>query len=130
MTTASELKAMIREEQNEPLDYPRVTGLSAEGLESYNVGFQSTCVIALYDDHRGTWAQECIDHFEKVAFAYSTMGDSYSKGRRAAYDWILGELKSLDEDTVTIPRARYNYLLDLERNAHDFAAKFAEWSES
>ena len=32
-------------------------------------------------------------------------------------------------DSVLVPRARYNYLLELEHDAHDFASKFAEWGE-
>lgn len=129
MTTASELKAMIREELAEPLDYPRVTGLSAEGLEMYNEGFRSACRIALIGEGSDTWVGSNIEHFNANFGLYQDT-TPYGIGRRAAYDWILGELKSLDEDTVTIPRARYNYLLDLEKSVREFTNNVTEWEEA
>ena len=130
MTTAQELQEMIREEMNEALDYARIDA-KADELKNYNKGFRTTCEIALIGSGADGWAESAIKHFEGVDYVYSGVGDAYFTGRRAAYDWILQEVKSLDpDDTVTISRARYNYLLEVERDAHDFAAKFAEWGES
>ena len=126
MTTASELKAMIREEMNEPLDYPRA-GLTGEELEWYNRGFRHACEVSLVMecDDRYDWVTFTIKYLEDVAFVYRG-GSSYENGRLAAYDWILGELKSLDEDTITIPLARYHHLLDLEKSAAAFVCACGE----
>ena len=135
MTTASQLKAMIREELKEPLDYPRA-GLAGEELESYNRGFIGACLVSSGGSWRTSdsqWVAEKIATTQEILAgeAYQPPMGSWGRGRVAAYEWILGELRSLDEDTVTISRARYNYLLDLEKSVaeshvHQFVCECGE----
>ena len=59
VTTASQLRAMLREEAAEPLSYPRLGGVSAEYLVQYNYAYGKMCRIAAeseLDDE--AWAAE------------------------------------------------------------------------
>ena len=147
MTTIAEFKKMLREEILEPLDHPRVTGLSAEGLASYNEGFQSACALILQENTTFTdseWVDWKIETCKSCLVGYSESGHGWMAGRRAAFAWALAELEGLKTqrqiltdlktradapDNVLIPRARYNYLLEVERQAATFAESFARWED-
>ena len=135
MTTGSEFRAMLLEEINEPPDYPRVD-LDGGKLADYNDGFVRAC-RTMYANEFGLsdngWKNVNVHFIRSVIDTYADAVSPWLRGRHDAYAWGLTELDSAEPDeteTVTISRARYNYLLDLEHDAHDFAAKFAEWGES
>ena len=186
MTTVSEFKAMLREEIAEPLDYPRVPGLSPEELRKYNEGYRYACDLTLsaepeWDDEDWlTVNSDCVPQFCVLANSL----DPRDRGKHDAYTWILGELKSIKNeakdasnpwsivrawvegestpagvlqtaidaitveqrgggsealsiirscfdapDSVLIPRARYNYLLDMEKAVIEFTESITKWEE-
>ena len=134
MTTVSEFREMLREEMNEPPDYPRID-LDGGKLADYNNGFVMACRI-VYSNEFGlrddAWKNTNVHFIRSVIDAYADAVSPWLRGRHDAYAWSLNELESAEPaepETVTISRARYNYLLGLEHDAHDFAAKFPEWGE-
>lgn len=105
MTTITEFKKMLREEILEPLDHPRVTGLSAEGLASYNEGFQSACALILQENTTFTdseWVDWKIETCKSCLVGYSESGHGWMAGRRDAYTWALGELEGLQEGSEVL----------------------------
>ena len=133
MTTVSGLKAMLREEIGAPLDRIRLMSLGGDDLLDYNKGFVSGCRIVRLSSGLtdSQWLRSRRQLVAMLVDAYSDSDGEWAHGRHDAYMWILGELEGITDpdETVTISRARYNYLLDLEHDAHDFAAKFAERGE-
>ena len=172
MTNVAEFKEMLQEEVDEPLDYPRVPGLSAEELRDYNTGYVSACEIVLSENDRFTdreWVRWKVRTCKSCLIGYPENGHGWLAGRRAAFAWALAELEGLEglevqrwlppvmrewvageptpaavlskalydaeryvrenpvPDLVAVPRARYNYLLEVERQAATFAESFARW---
>ena len=147
MTTIAEFKKMLQEEISEPLDYPRVEGLNAEKLMAYNEGYTSACALILQDSPHFTdseWAHWKIRSCKSCLVGYPESGHGWMAGRRDAYTWALAELEGLEgdsqilrdtkssfdaPDSVLIPRARYNHLLEVERQALGFAESFVKWED-
>lgn len=136
MTTIAEFKKMLQEEINEPLDYPRVPGLTPEELREYNEGYRAACNVLFDSELEWTdedWLNVNLDCVPKF-LNQKPLGNWRDEGRLAAYTWALAELKALEPEeregaigTILIPRARYNYLLDLERSVTEFAESFTKW---
>ena len=104
MTTVADFKKMLQEEVNEPLDYPRVEGLSDNELVSYNEGFQSACALILQENTTFTdseWVDWKIETCKSCLVGYSESGHGWMAGRRDAYTWALGELEGLQEGSGT-----------------------------
>ena len=174
MTTIAEFKKMLQQEINEPLDYPRVPGLSAEELREYNEGYASACgYVRRFEPippggEVKDWQSAAIDFAADCADSYRNDESVWGRGKHAAYTWALAELKGLEgetecencdgrkcmgcvmrewghecaddcptccpdadaPDSVLVSRARYNYLLELERSVTEFTESFAKWEES
>ena len=176
MTTVAEFKKMLQEEISEPLDYPRVEGLSDTELMAYNEGYRSVCELLLQENDRFTeseWVRWKVATCKSCIIGDAEAGRGWLAGRRAAFAWALAELEGSEgemrelspvvsawvageptpaavlaealepryewmltgsngkpiDGMVCIPRARYDYLLEVERQAATFAESFARWED-
>ena len=96
MTTASQLRAMMREEAAEPLDYPRLGGVSEEWLTQYNLGYRVICHILTsiegLDD--ASWWEMTVEALADEEI--SPTRDPYIMGYDAAVLWIRTELDGIE----------------------------------
>ena len=150
MTNVAEFKEMLQQEIDEPLDYPRLEGPSGHELAQYNDGYRTACELVLSENDCFTdieWARWKVGTCKACIIGYPEDGRGWLAGRRAAFAWALAELEGLEgletesqsisgaairaaaRDSVFVDRARYNYLLEVERQAQAFAESFARWED-
>ena len=106
MTTALELKAMLREEIDAPLDTPRIAGESGILLESYNEGFRRACMIVLTgSENMSIWIGANRIFLARVVLNQRFSDEQaessryFADGMRDAYKWALAELEALESDS-------------------------------
>ena len=106
MTTALELKAMLREEIAAPLDTPRIEGVTGELLAEYNEGYRVACQIVMRGNDR-VWVEANRLFLGRVLTSPETQPGFHwpterlaiwARGNRDAYNWVRAEFDCLESD--------------------------------